>query len=323
MECALCKTPLTDDNVSKEHIFPNAIGGRRTVKWFVCTPCNNSTGQDWDSKLAQHLKPLCTMLGVRRSRGANQSFDVERIDGTKLKYHPDGSMSYTTPTCEINESDDSTKVNITARTMKELGKKIPGIVRKHPQLSREKLLQRATNVKEPRPIFKVELEFGGKRAGKSVIKTCLAMLYSCGLNINLCEHAQSYLCGDGDPCFGYFNERDLVKNRPSHIFPHCIWIRGDSLQRQLIAYVEYFGYQRIVACLSSTYSGEEFSCGYAIDPVTGKELDIEVDIDITPDEIEKIYDYKMVDPDKTRQALESLYELVVELDRKRAMDSAI
>ena len=140
MECALCKTLLTGDNVSKEHIFPKAIGGRRTVKRFICTSCNNSTGQDWDSELTRHLKPLCTMLAVKRKR-PNRPFDVEGRDGTKLRYHPDGSMSHAKPTCEIEESDGTIKVNIKARTWKELDEMVSGIVRKYPQLDREELLQ--------------------------------------------------------------------------------------------------------------------------------------------------------------------------------------
>lgn len=323
MQCALCKIQLTGKNASKEHIFPNAIGGRRTVKRFICATCNSEFGRKWDADLVRQLMPLCTLLDVKRSRGTNQPFIVERIDGTKLKYHSDGSMSRAEPVCEIDESEDKIEVNIKARTFKELRAMIPGIVKKYPTLSQDKLLQMATRSKEPSPWFKVKLEFGDGEAGKSVIKTCLAMLYSCGLGINQCEHAQSYLFEGGEPCFGYFNKRDLVRNRPDQTFPHCVSIRGDSLQKQIVAYVEYFGFQRIVACLSSKYAGEDFSCGYALDPVTGKELDLEVDIDILSSEIRRIYDYEMVDYNVTRRAIEALLDAWLEIDRKRPRDNAI
>ena len=323
MQCALCKTQLTGTNASNEHIFPNAIGGRRTVKWFICATCNSESGRKWDAELVRQLMPLCTLLDVKRSRGTNQPFVVEGIDGTKLKYHPDGSMSRAEPVCEINELEDKIEVNIKARTFKELKGMIPGIVKKHPKLSQDKLLQMATRSKEPSPWFRGDLEFGGVEAGKSVIKTCFAMLYSCGLDINQCEHAQNYLFEGGEPCFGYFNKRDLVRNRPDQTFPHCVSIRGDSLQKQIVVYVEYFGLQRIVACLSSKYTGEDFSGGYAIDPMTGKELDLEVDIDISSNEIRRIYDYEMIDHNVTRRALGALLDTWSELDQKRARDNAI
>ena len=106
----------------------------------------------------------------------------------------------------------------------------------------------------------------------------------------------------GEPCFGYFNVRDLVKDRLIHTFFHCVWTRGDSLRKQAVAYVDYFSVQRIVACLSSKYAGEDFSCGYAIDLLTGQELDLEVDTDISSDEIRRIYDYEMVDNDIAEKA---------------------
>jgi len=323
MPCALCKTPLTDSNATKEHIFPNAIGGRRKVNWFICIDCNSRTGNKWDAELVRHLRPFCTLLGVKRSSGANQPFAVEGIDGKGLRYHPDGSMSLAKPVCEIKELDGKIKVNIKARTFKELESMIPGIVKKHPKLSRDKLLQLATRSKEPSSWFRGELTFGGVEAGKSVIKTCLAMLYRCGLDIDQCEHAQSYLFEDGEPCFGYFNMRDLVRNRPRQSFFHCVWIRGDSLQKQIVAYVEYFGVYRIIACLSSKYAGADFSCGYAIDPVTGKDLGLEVDIDISSDEIRRIYDYEMIASDITQTAVGALLDTWVELDRQRAKNNAI
>ena len=308
---------ITDANASEEHIFPNAIGGRKTVREFICEPCNNDTGRKWDAELARQLLPFCALLDIKRPRGANQFFTVEGIDGTKLYYHPDGSLSRAVPTYETNESNGRVEMNISARTFEELKGMIPGIARRYPKLSQEKMLHMATRSKVPSPPFRFDFNFGGVKTGKSVIKTCLAMIHSYGLNIDQCEHVQSYLFGSGEPCFGYFNKRDLVRNRPRQTFFHCVWIRGDSLQKQIVAYVEYFGVQRIVACLSSKYSGKDFSCGYAIDPVTGKDLDLEVDIDISSDEIRRIYDYKMVDTDITKRALEAFLGSWVEMDRQR------
>ncbi|MXZ04544.1 MAG: HNH endonuclease [Rhodothermaceae bacterium] len=323
MQCALCKTQLTGMNTSKEHIFPNAIGGRRTVRGFICTHCNNNTGSKWDAKLARQLRPLCTLLGIKRPRGSNQSFTVRGIDGTKLEYLPDGSMSLAKPIYRVKESNGRVEINVMARTREELKGMIPGIVRRHPKLSQDMLLQTATWSKEPSPWFGSELEFGGVETGKSIIKTCLAMVYSCGLKIDQCEHAKSYLFEGGEPCFGYFNTRDLVRNKPSQSYFHCVWIRGDSRRGHIVAYVEYFGFRKVVACLSSTYSGKEFSCGYAIDPVTGKELDIDVEIDFTPDEIRRVYAYEMVDHHNTLQDLEPMFEYILELDYQRAKHNAI
>ena len=53
--CALCQTPLTKANRTKEHIIPNAIGGRKKVRNFICKRCNDETGEKWNSALTRQL----------------------------------------------------------------------------------------------------------------------------------------------------------------------------------------------------------------------------------------------------------------------------
>ena len=55
-KCWLCKCPINEGNTTKEHIIPNAIGGRRTVKGVLCRTCNSTTGERWDAELVKQLK---------------------------------------------------------------------------------------------------------------------------------------------------------------------------------------------------------------------------------------------------------------------------
>ena len=52
MHCALCEAPFDEANDSREHVIPNAIGGRKAVRDFICRQCNNTTGAYWDNELA-------------------------------------------------------------------------------------------------------------------------------------------------------------------------------------------------------------------------------------------------------------------------------
>ena len=38
--CVLCESQITDGNDSRKHLIPNAIGGRRKVRGFLCNICN-------------------------------------------------------------------------------------------------------------------------------------------------------------------------------------------------------------------------------------------------------------------------------------------
>ena len=73
-KCAICGNQISNDPAdphcnSVEHIFPNAIGGRKTVSGFICRKCNSETGEKWDAALAKTMQPLALMFGVQRDRG--------------------------------------------------------------------------------------------------------------------------------------------------------------------------------------------------------------------------------------------------------------
>ena len=107
------------------------------------------------------------------------------------------------------------------------------------------------------------------------------------------------------------------------VFFHCIFVSGDPASRQILGYAEYFGYQRIVARLSSDYDGDPFSCCYAIDPVTGQELDIDVHLNFTPEDIDAIYAGRKVDYSKMEIALAPLVEAYQERSRNTSIAHAV
>ena len=132
--CALCNTPIRNENGSKEHVIPNAIGGRKTVYNFICKDCNSATGAKWDHELVTQLKPPCTLLNIRRQRGENQPVLVETVGGDKIFIYADGRMSMHGTVFTERALGDQTEVNIRTSSMKELKKMLPGLVRKYPNL---------------------------------------------------------------------------------------------------------------------------------------------------------------------------------------------
>ena len=322
--CALCDTPLNDGNDSKEHIILNAIGGRKTVRNFICMQCNSRTGEKWDKELVAQLRPICTLLDIKRRHGDNQPVPVETVGGEQLLLYPDRSMAQLKPTFSERNLGHATEINIGVRSIQDVKKMLPGLKRKYPNLDIEEVLKKAIPTQEYlQEPFHFSLEFGGDLAERSIIKSCLALAYQTGLGIKDCEHAEEYLLGNGEQRFGYYNETDVVRNRPENVFFHCIFVCGDPESRQVLAYAEYFGCYRVVACLSSSYDGPRFSRCYAIDPLAGKELDLDVHLDFTPEDITAIYADEKVSWDNTQMALESLLETWKEKDTKASIADAV
>lgn len=127
------------------------------------------------------------------------------------------------------------------------------------------------------------------------MKSALALAVYSGIPAKSCIEAINYLENEeSEACFGYFYETDLIKNRPEGIPLHCVSIKGCSETKQVIGYVEYFGVQRVVLCLSSTYEGKDISNTYAINPITSEELNLLVELNLSNHEIREAYDNKKI-----------------------------
>ena len=295
-ECALCDIEISESNDTKEHIIPNAIGGRRKIKGFICNLCNNKSGDDWESELAKQLNPLSLFFGISRDRGSTPSQVFETTGGDKLKLNAEGSMDIHKPEYTETSLDSGMQISINARSMQEAKKMLKGVKRKYPQVNIDDLLENAKTKSSYCPdMLKINLSFGGQNSGRSIVKSALALAVDSGIDPKSCEHARAYLLNDdAEACFGYYYEKDLLPKRPEEIPLHCVTVVGSPSTKQLLGYVEYFGVQRMVICLSTSYTGADFTSTYAINPINGEELDLVVDLKLSNEDIQATYNYKKI-----------------------------
>lgn len=283
--CALCLEKITDKNNSKEHIIPNSIGGRSYVRGFICRSCNSQVGENWDAELAVQFNWLSLIVGIKRQSGRGQppSQPIETVNGTQLLLHADGNMTQKHFVYNEVKNENQIQITIQARTIKEAKDAIKNIAKKYPKLDKDKTLHEAKVTQRPldSPI-KMDLVFGGPLFGRSLVKTAFAFSSKVNISHELCDKAVNYLknlVDESKAPYGFFYLRDLVRNRPANKLFHCVAVLGNPQKRRLIAYVEYFGLARFVINLSSDYSGETIESIYAIDPTTGLQIDINVDLD--------------------------------------------
>lgn len=329
--CALCDIIITNDNDTKEHIIPNAIGGRKKIKGFICRACNSTSGDSWDKELAKQLNPLSLFFGVKRERDSAPSQVFETTAGDKLKLHANGSMSNESPVFLENVLDDgiSTKINIQARNIKEAKNMLKGVKKKYPKFDIEdafsKLEVQSSYCSD---MLRMDFSMGGAEAGRSIVKSALALAVYSGIPTESCIEATSYLNNeDSEACFGYFYESDLVKNRPQDTPIHCVSVKGCDKSNQVIAYVEYFGVQRMVLGLGTNYTGEAISNTYSINPITGEELELAVELNLTKNEIREAYQYKKIPSGSVEEAFEKVIpagmKASYEKEQNRVVNKAI
>ena len=112
----------------------------------------------------------------------------------------------------------------------------------------------------------------------------------------------------------------LVINRPLGKPFHCVCVKGNSSTGTILAYIEFYSLYRVVLCLTESYLGRAFTSVYAIDPVNGEGLDLEIDLDLSIPEIRSAYNYERYDEGVRMAAANSLLEHIATLDFDRALD---
>ncbi|GGA02821.1 HNH endonuclease [Dyella caseinilytica] len=280
-QCALCGESIAMENDSKEHIVPLAIGGRRKVRNFICRDCNNRAGHQWDAELAKQFSWFSAVLDIKRESGTPApKVKITTIDQQEVYLHAGGRLELTKPTFEdVALPEGGRQISFRARTEREAKRILRGLQCKYPEHDFSSMAEGLVIESTTPGVFKAEFSFGGEFAGRSIVKTAIAMAHSIGIPQWQCDYAVRYLRNENaTPAFGEFLARDLIVDRPDSKIFHVVAIAGDPVHKRLFAYVEYFGLARFVVHLSLDYSGDSIQQSYAFDPTTGEEIELQVDL---------------------------------------------
>lgn len=310
MPCSLCDKSIDESSGSREHIIPNALGGRRVVRGFLCKDCNNETGQKWDGTLEAQLRLMALLFGVKRQdREETRAYVVEALSGAKYLLNADGTMNPAgSPYRKVEVQGGGRQIQINARSLSEAKRKLKEICAKYPQVNFDEVWatadSKAVYLDEP---LKMSFDFGGELAGRSIVKSALSLAASAGF---IAQHTESHrylLHQRGEAPFGYYYARDLILDRPRQMPLHCVGVSSRNAGGQLLGYVEYFGFRRLVVRLAGRYEGPEIHTVYAIDPSTGQELNLDVDLSLSRAEVDSCFAYECI-PEGALEAI--LHELL-------------
>jgi hypothetical protein len=212
-------------------------------------------------------------------------------------------------------------IQIKARNIGEATAILEGVARKYPKVDVAAEIAKVTEDHTyPEGVMRQDIEFGGPYAGRSVVKTATAFAFHCGVPVGQCDLAVAYLRDEtAEPAFGDYFERDLVTGRLAGVPIHCVAVAGDPATGMLLGYVEFFGVQRVVVCLSQSYAGPPLAQAYGLDPTIGKTISLQVDLRFSAEDIKAIYNYERV-PDGSR---ERAFDAVVPTAMKRNFDRAV
>jgi len=323
--CIICNHSLTSQNDSAEHIIPNAIGGFRKVWGFLCNRCNNTTGHDWDAVLASQLNGLCHFFDVKRERGSIPDQTISTTAGETFRMLSQGGFALPKPTEDKTEAGGRTQYQVVARDMPEVRRILRDLQRKFPKIDVEAELTKVqARTSYPKGMVEIPCQIGGVQAGRSIVKSAVALVHDSGIPAVACDQALVYLRDQNAPaCFGYYSTTDLLIERPVGVPLHCVAVSGNSTTGMLLGYVEYFGFLRAVILLSETYIGPNIENCYAIDPTTGMQFDLSVRLQFSQADMVDIFDYKHCDNEATKQAADAVFGPGMARKRQREQSHAV
>ncbi len=325
--CAICEVPITAANDTAEHVIPQSIGGRRTVSGFICRSCNSEAGSTWDSELFHQHHWFTVMLGIKRQRGPAPDIRIEALEGVTYAVSSAGAMTHAAPL--VKRSEDGKSFQIRARDLDEAKQLVRQIHKRHPTFDVADVLSGIEFSSAPADtVMKTSFGFGGDLAGRSMVKTVMALAYSLGLPPASCDLALRYLRGDPsvEPSLAEHLVSDLIVDRPARIF-NCVSVLGDSRTRRLVGYVEYFGICRWVIHLSTSYDGPDVRDTYCLDAISGEGMDLDVNLALSNEEFQASMDNLTSDEQQRAATFHAIMPLVMarrtELGREALVDHAI
>lgn len=325
-KCAFCDKSLSGKNRTKEHVIPNALGGRKKTVEFICNTCNNKLGEKWDAELARQLNWFSLAVGISRERGKPPKQIVQTVKGEKYWLLNDGTLTIEKSAYLEEVEGDAVKISLIAKNIDEAKERLKGISRKYPKLDVERALKEldVTTDYLDSPLH-FSLSLGGPDAGRSLVKTAFAFASVCGVENNHCDKALQYLLNEDLETipFGFAYLSDLIQGRPEDKLFHCVSLHGDPKTKLLWSYIEYFGFFRVVVLLSECYHGGIINKMYSINPLDGTQVDVKVNSEVNPQEFSLILEGGGFNHKVYEAAIHYVLTIIVERDRSRSLEKAV
>jgi hypothetical protein len=180
-KCIFCENELTRDT-APEHVLLNALGGRMTTKWTICSDHNNTFGGTIDKALAAQVEVIRNHLQLQSGAKKPPPPLKNLVAGSeKISIGSNGTPRLEVSPFETVELVDGRfDVKIMAGSEEELHRILPHVVAKLgiplDQLKQQVLGGSAAIIERRPETVGHALVFGGEDALRSITKSCLVLL---------------------------------------------------------------------------------------------------------------------------------------------------
>jgi hypothetical protein len=306
MKCYFCDDELTKVNETEEHIILNALGGKLKSRRLICKDCNSKLGSSIDNQLAEQLKPIATLLNVKRDRGTPQNVKAKH-ESKEILIEPGGKMTLARAYHSI-ENDG--QVHIEAPSVGDAKRVLSGLKRKYPELNIDQLLEKAERRETYLPSVTLSMNFGGEEIKRAILKMAVNYYILNGGNENIIKHLLPFIEGKSQNAeVYYFYPRVEVFNKGKEEILHSLILKADPQIKQLYVFIELFNEFKFVVFLSRDYVGDEIYHSYHYNVVTNEIVNYETQINILPKYLKK-FCIDVIDVGKFNERIRVLFQQI-------------
>jgi len=258
MKCYLCSNEITEKNKTKEHIIPNALGGRLKSEKIICINCNSEYGTTLD-KVFEEV-PLSTMLNIEKERGETQKIRATEQSGQKLLI--DSSL---TPELEklIVEVENGNRV-FTVRSEEEARKIFKQNKVKNIEEELKKITWKYESIEEP--VLLDNDMFSGKKQFRAISKIAVNYYYHLTSSLDGLTNIISFIQDKIDLfCVCHYYPDIIVYTPDDKEISHLLFVRGNPTEKILYCYLEFFNCYCFVVVLNENYTGNDLKESYIYD----------------------------------------------------------
>lgn len=317
LTCIYCETEKFENGEgSEEHVILSSLGGKKVSKNICCQICNNKYGDEIDEDLSKELSFFSTMLGI--TTGRNKPAPTHNKFVTHLDKDHDltagGAFKLSKADVEINERADVNghEISITAANEKQALKILNQVLGKFNMTIDDFQSLDAKSVRSYLPTINQRISLGRGKHLRSMAK----MMLTYAATLMSPERLRS-------GCFDTIIE--FIKgNNPSYDgikfdtvtpFPakpaideinHRIFFVASETSKLAIGLIELYGKLRFSAVLSEKWEGPALGKGYAVDPVSGCQSNIEFDVN---DELFSSLNERYLDLNTYKKSVGQLIEI--------------
>ena len=265
-KCVFCGSELPPNN-PVEHIILNAIGGKLKTNKLICGKCNHDLNEEIDTPLADQLNHLTNLLNVKRERGGSPEplVGTSEKTGEEVKLISGGRPELMDPIYEVEIKDGKEIRNFTARSEEELRTYLKSLKKEGHDIDIEKEIQNAKRESVHPGQVNLNVQIGSKESFRSVCKTAVLYYLHSGGQVEHVKDAIEFVKGStAEDRVGHFNPPQSVNDIGSGVV-HRIYIKGDSKEKRLYSFVEYYGTNGFAVSLNENYQGPDYEASYCFD----------------------------------------------------------